>query len=153
MEYAEEYTQKEKGIRIIVFFLLGLAAIALHKFWFLPLMTDFVERPHCYEFLGLNGADYVWHLVFVGLPFFLFIVLAFMLPIGIKGAKEGRFPPKSMKVYKPTVVKRGAVAYLQSGVCILAPVIVLLFVIWGYHQVDSMPPLDAKELSSHLCQS
>ncbi|EPN4000893.1 hypothetical protein ACTZ91_004646 [Vibrio parahaemolyticus] len=153
MEYAEEYTKKEKGIRFSAFFLLGLAAIALHKFWFLSLVSDFVERPRCYEFLGLNGADYLWDIVFVGLPFSLFIVFAFMLPVGMRGVKEGRYPPKSMKVYKPTVVKRGAVAYLKSGTCILAPVIALLFVIWGYHQVDNMPPLDAKELSPHLCQS
>ncbi|EJL7851717.1 hypothetical protein NM008_004610 [Vibrio parahaemolyticus] len=153
MEYAEEYTKKEKGIRFSAFFLLGLAVITLHKFWFLPLVSDFVERPHCYEFLGLNGADYLWDLVFVGLPFSLFIVFVFMLPVGMRGVKEGRFPPKSMKVYKPTIVKRGAIAYLKSGTCILAPVIALLFVIWGYHQVDNMPPLDAKEFSPHLCQS
>ncbi|EGR1768205.1 hypothetical protein RII68_004735 [Vibrio parahaemolyticus] len=153
MEYAEEYTKKEKAIRFSAFFLLGLAAIVLHKFWFLPLVSDFVERPHCYEFLGFNGADYLWDIVFVGLPFSLFIVFVFMLPVGIRGVKEGRYPPKSMKVYKPTVVKRGAVAYLKSGICILAPVIALLFVIWGYHQVDNMPPLNAKELSPHLCQS
>ncbi|EJV9314143.1 hypothetical protein [Shewanella algae] len=153
MEYADEYTKKEKVVRFSVFTILGLAAIAFHKFLFLPLVTDFVERPHCYEFLGLNGADYVWHLVFVGLPFSLFVVLAFMLPIGIKGVKEGRFPPKSMKVYKLTAVKRGTAAYFKSGICILGPVLALLLTFWGYHQVDSMPPIDSKNLSPHLCQS
>ncbi len=59
MEYADEYTKKEKVVRFSVFTLLGLAVIAFHKFLFLPLVTGFVERPHCYEFLGLNGADYV----------------------------------------------------------------------------------------------
>ncbi|EGQ8503832.1 hypothetical protein BS017_RS23080 [Vibrio parahaemolyticus] len=153
MEYAEEYTTKEKVIRLTVFILLALAIIAFHKIWFLPLVTDFGERPHCYELLGLNGADYVWHLVFIGLPISLFIVVVFMLPFGISGLKEGRFPPKSMKVYKPTVVKRGTTAYFKSGFFILVPVITLLFAIWGYHQVDSMPPLDRQKLNPHLCQS
>ncbi|ASO31097.1 hypothetical protein CG015_18265 [Vibrio anguillarum] len=153
MEYADQYTKKEKTIRFTVFVILGLAVIAFNKFVFFPLMTDFGGRPHCYEFLGLNGADYIWHLVFVGLPFSLFIVFVFMLPVGIQGVKEGRFPPKSMKVYKLTVVKRGTIAYLKSGICILAPVIALLFVIWGYYQVDNMPPFDATKLSPQLCQS
>ncbi len=52
MEYADEYTKKEKVVRFSVFTILGLAVIAFHKFLFLPLVTDFVERPHCYEFLG-----------------------------------------------------------------------------------------------------
>ncbi|WP_413113504.1 hypothetical protein [Thaumasiovibrio sp. DFM-14] len=153
MEYAQEYTKKEKIIRLTVFTLLGLAVITCHKLWFLPLVADFGERPHCYDFFGLNGADYVWHLMFICLPFSLFIVVIFMLPIGVSGLKEGRFPPKSMKVYKPTIVKRGATAYFKSGVLILAPVIALLCTIWGWHQVDNMPPLDKQKLSTHLCQS
>ncbi|MBM4869345.1 hypothetical protein HYO49_22875 [Vibrio parahaemolyticus] len=122
MEYADEYTKKEKVVRFSVFTILGLAVIAFHKFLFLPLVTDFV-------------------------------VLAFMLPIGIKGVKEGRFPPKSMKVYKLTAVKRGTAAYFKSGICILGPVMALLLTFWGYHQVDSMPPIDSINLSPHLCQS
>ncbi|ELP5730860.1 hypothetical protein QTV44_004182 [Vibrio vulnificus] len=153
MEYAEEYTKKEKVIRLSVFILLALSVVAFNNLWLLPLVTDFGEQPHCYELFGLNGADYVWHLLFIGLPVSLFIVVLFMLPRGISGLKEGRFPPKSMKVYKPTVVKRGASAYLKSGAHILFPVITLLFAIWGYHQVDIMPPLNKQKLSLHVCQT
>ena len=153
MEYAEEYTKKEKIIRFTVFIILGFAVIIFNKLWFLPLVTDFAGRPHCYEFLGMNGADYIWHLFFFGFPVSFFIAVIFMLPVGIQGVREGRYPPKSMKVYKVTVVNRGVIAYLRSGIFILAPAITLLLAIWGYHQIDNMPPFGERKLNPQLCQS
>jgi len=153
MEYAAEYTKKEKMTRILLFALLGLALIFFHTTYFRPFISDFSQKPHCYELLGFNGADYFWHLVFIGIPTSAFFISLVMLPLGIKGIKEGRFPPESVKVYKPTVIKTGALAYFKSGIHIIVPATILALSIWGYHQVDVMPPINKKKLDYSLCQN
>ncbi|HHX8561846.1 hypothetical protein ND925_04930 [Vibrio diabolicus] len=153
MEYAEEYTKKEKITRISLFALLGLVLIFCHTTYFRPFISDFGQSPHCYELFGFNGAEYFWHLVFIGFPASAFLISIVMLPLGVKGIKEGRFPPESVKVYKPTVIKTGAVAYLKSGVLIIVPAAILALSIWGYYQVDAMPPIDKQKLDYSLCQN
>ncbi|EHR1282448.1 hypothetical protein ACTBKU_004606 [Vibrio parahaemolyticus] len=153
MEYASEYTKKEKITRISLFTLLGLGLFFFHTTYFRPFISDFSQRPHCYEWLGFNGAEFFWHLVFIGVPAFAFLISIVMLPLGIKGIKEGRFPPESVKVYKPTVIKTGAVAYFKSGILIIVPTTTLALSIWGYYQVDAMPPIDQQKLDYSLCQN
>ncbi|WP_394209822.1 hypothetical protein [Enterovibrio calviensis] len=151
MEYAKEYSKKEKIVRFSLFTLFGMVAIVAHKVWLQPLFNDFGQRPHCYELLGLNGAEYIWHLLLIGLPVSFFLVASFMLPIGITGLREGRYPPRAMKVYRPTVVKKGLAAYFRSSIFLLLPFLVLLMAIWGFQQVDKMPVIDKEKLSTHLC--
>ncbi|PQJ62774.1 hypothetical protein [Photobacterium angustum] len=154
MEYAKEYTKKEVIIRLSLFASLGFVAIVANSYWFQPMVEDFGNRPHCYEFWGFNGADYVWHILFIGLPLSLFIIVGIaMFPLGIKGIKEGRFPPRSVKVYKRTAIKTGAIAYFKSVICILSPTVVLILSIWGYTQVSDMPPIDKQKLDYSLCQN
>ncbi|MGF1868894.1 hypothetical protein [Photobacterium indicum] len=152
MEFAKEYTKKEKFIRISLLTSLALVAIFTNNLWLKSLLTDFGERPHCYELLGFNGADYVWHLFLVGFPTLIFILISFfLLPAGIQGLREGRFPPRSCKVYKPTLVRKGGKAYLRAGINLLLPTIVLLSVVWGYQQVDDMPVINKEKFDAHLC--
>ncbi|OEE58983.1 hypothetical protein A1OK_02965 [Enterovibrio norvegicus FF-454] len=151
MEYANEYTKKEKLVRFSLLALFGIVAVVANNVWLQPLLTDFDEHPHCYELFGLNGADTIWHLLFVGLPVSLFLITSFMPPTGIAGLKEGRYPPRAMKVYKPTVVKTGVTAYLRSSVLLLLPLFVLLVAVWGSQQVDKMPVIDKERLGVHLC--
>ncbi|EIE1275241.1 hypothetical protein C4G66_RS23910 [Vibrio parahaemolyticus] len=153
MEYAKEYTKVEKIVRLSLYAFVGFILIVLHKILFLPLITDIAENPHCYEILGFSAVDYFWHLIFIGIPASAFIIASVvMLPIGFKGIKEGRFPPKSVKVYKPTVVRTGVIAYFKSGVHVLLPTMILMLSIWGYHQVENMPPIDKQRLDINLCQ-
>ncbi|WP_274064267.1 hypothetical protein [Vibrio parahaemolyticus] len=153
MEYAAEYTKKEKITRISLFALLGLGLIFFHTTYFRPFISDFSQRPHCYELFGFNGAEYFWHLVFIGVPASAFLISIVMLPLGIKGIKEGRFPPESVKVYKTTVIKTGAVAYFKSGSLVIVPAVILALSIWGYYQVDAMPRIDQQKLDYSLCQN
>ncbi|HCG8254260.1 TPA: hypothetical protein NJ905_004588 [Vibrio parahaemolyticus] len=153
MEYAAEYTKKEKITRISLFALLGLGLIFFHTTYFRPFISDFSQRPHCYELFGFNGAEYFWHLVCIGVPASAFLISIVMLPLGIKGIKEGRFPPESVKVYKPTVIKTGTVAYFKSGSLVIVPAAILALSIWGYYQVDAMPRIDQQKLDYSLCQN
>ena len=153
MEYATEYTKVEKIVRLSVFACVGLILVVLHQNLLLPLITDIAERPHCYELFGFSAVDYFWHPIFIGIPVSAFAFSsAVMLPIGFMGIKEGRFPPKSVKVYKPTVVKSGAVAYIKSGAHILLPAMILMLSIWGFHQIENMPQIDKQKLDFSLCQ-
>lgn len=152
MEYAEEFTRKDKITRITIYIVLGAMFFALFQYVLEPLIIDFSGRPHCYELLGYNGADIVWYLMLFYFPFSLFILSSlFILPTGIRGIKEGRFPPKRFKVYKPTVVKRGMIGYIKSGLFIFIPMILLFMSLFGYHEAGRTPPLDKQKLSMISC--
>ncbi len=152
MEYAQEYTKKEKTIRILLTFLLGFSGCFLSVQWLVPVMKDFGERPHCYELFGFNGADYLWHIIFIAMPALFFLVTAFaLIPKGIASLKEGRFPPSNVKVYKPTRVKRGAIARITATFHLAFPLILLAVVILVFQQINKMPAIDKNTFDAQLC--
>lgn len=63
----------------------------------------------------------------------------FTVPIGYKGLRHKQFPPKGIKVYKPTKVQRGWQASAKSILHLLIPASFVAISIWGYFQVDKMP--------------
>ena len=116
MEYAKEYTKSEKIIRLSLITCMGTILIVIHKSLILPLITDIVDNPHCYQILGYSAKDYFWHLIFIAIPSpALIIASVVLLPIGFKGIKEGRFPPSSAKVYRPILVMTGATPLLNAA--------------------------------------
>lgn len=152
MEYAQEYTKKEKTIRILLAILLALPVFVLSVEWLNPMMKDFGKRPHCYELFDLNGADYLWHIIFIAMPALLFLFTAFaLIPKGITSLKESRFPPSNVKVYRPTRVKTGAIARITAMFHLAFPLLFLAVVIWGFQQVDKMPAFDKNTFDSQLC--
>lgn len=95
MEYAQEFSKREKWTRLCLYLLLGLLLVICQQKWLNPIIEDFASRPHCFELAGFNGADYLWQLILVGIPVLALIPLLFTLvPLAIKSLRQGRFPPR-----------------------------------------------------------
>lgn len=151
MEYAQEYSKKEKTVRILTGVFVGGVIYFIHISWLIPIINDVVSRPHCFEWLGFNLADYFWYLVMVGVPLFAFTMSWILIPRAIAGIRERRFPPKAVKVYRPTKVKTGFLAWLISGMHLFIPLVLLLLAAWGYLQAPYFPAFDKQVLDPNLC--
>lgn len=151
MEYAQEYSKKEKAVRILAGVFVGSVIYFLHTIWLIPIINDVVSRPHCFEWLGFNLADYFWYLVMVGVPLFAFTMSWILIPRGIAGIRERRFPPKAVKVYRPTKVKTGFLAWLISAMHLLIPFVFLILAAWGYLQAAHFPTFNKQALDLNLC--
>jgi hypothetical protein len=75
------------------------------------------------------------------------------VPIGYKGIIHKQFPPKGMKVYKPTKILRGRRGNLKSVFYLLIPTFLILFSIWGYFQVDHMPHEVPEDFDYDACST
>lgn len=152
MDYAPEYTKREKIKLIALFMGLGAVLIAAGELWLFPSITRLAEQPHCYSLFGLNGADYLWHLLLIGLPISIFLILAIaMLPMAIKGLIQAQFPPKGYKVFKPTPIRKGMKGQLTAGLLVLVITSPLFIAIYGANQLDKMPVIEAPHDSTELC--
>ncbi|QSX38619.1 hypothetical protein [Shewanella sedimentimangrovi] len=112
-----------------------------------------MDTVHCHTPFGYSGISVLWYSMFVGMPLFgaVFIGL-FTLPIGIKGLVHGQFPPRGVKVLRPTKILTGWRANLKSGAYVSIPIFLILFSIWGYFQVDKMPQ-EIKNPDYSVCES
>ncbi|GGK80976.1 hypothetical protein [Amphritea balenae] len=96
----------------------------------------------------------MWYSIFVGLPLLTALMFGIALvPIGYKGLIDKQFPPKGMKVYKPTKILRGWKANVKSMFHLLFPVCLILFSVWGYFQADKMPHEVPKDFDYSVCKS
>lgn len=154
MDYAQEYTKREKIKLIALFMGLGAILIAAAKLWLFPYITLLAEQPHCYNLFGLNGADYLWHLLLIGMPISIFVIFAItMLPMAIKGLIQAQFPPKGYKVFKPTPIRKGMSGQLMAGLLMFVTFSPLLIAIYGANNLDKMPELETPQYSSELCSN
>lgn len=153
MEYAEQYSKPEARKRIGLQVLLGALILICHIKWVQPFIDWYINTAHCHQPYGYSGLSVLWYSLFVGLPLFIALIINFtVLPLGIKGLIEQQFPPKGVKVYKPTKILRGWHAKLKSFSCILIVLLLNLIPIWGYFQVDKMPMPDEDKLDYSVCQ-
>ena len=152
MDYAPEYTKREKIKLIILIMGLGAVLIAAGELWLFPSITRLAEQPHCYSLFGLNGADYLWHLLLIGIPISIFLILAItMLPMALRGLIQAQFPPKGYKVFKPTPIRRGMRGQLMAGFLVFVIASPLLIAIYGANNLDKMPEIEVPQDSSELC--
>ena len=94
----------------ILIFLLGVLFLIINEKWYLPFLNWYVDTVHCYTPFGYSGISVMWYSLFVGIPLFCaFIIGIVTVPIGYKGIIHKQFPPKGMKVYKPTKILRSLV--------------------------------------------
>ncbi|WP_415905512.1 hypothetical protein ACMXYW_05495 [Neptuniibacter sp. QD48_55] len=151
MDYAPEYTKREKIKLIILFMGLGAVLIAAGELWLFPSITRLAEQPHCYSLFDLNGADYLWHLLLIGIPISIFLILAItMLPMAFRGLIQAQFPPKGYKVFKPTPIRRGMRGQFMAGLLMFVIASPLFIAIYGANQLDKMPEIEAPKKSKDL---
>lgn len=154
MEYAQEFSKREKWTRLCLYLLLGLLLVICQQKWLNPIIEDFASRPHCFELAGFNGADYLWQLILVGIPVLALIPLLFTLvPLAIKSLRQGRFPPEGMKVYKATQIVRGPKACIKPVIFLSLTAACVILIYWGHQQAANMPTLDKAKLDPAKCQS
>ncbi|HDM8132406.1 TPA: hypothetical protein P0E15_001944 [Vibrio harveyi] len=138
-EYAPQYSKKEKIIRVAIAGVFGLLVGVLFKLEGEPLLQAVAEAPECYEVFGMQGLELLVHILFFWMPLSVFLLSAvLMLPLGVRGLIEGQFPPKGVKVFRPTAIQRGKLGTLKSLVHLLFPLLCFGFVVWGNGQIEPM---------------
>ena len=136
------------------FFLLGVLLLIISEKWYLPFIRWYAETVHCHTPLGFSGVSVMWHSLFVGLPLLCaFIIGVFSVPVGYKGFTQHQFPPKGMRVYKPTKILRGWKGKVKSLFHLLLPSVFIVFAVWGYFQVDNMPQDVSEHVDYGVCQN
>ena len=122
--------------------------------WYLPFINWYVDTVHCHKPFGYSGISVMWNALFVGLPAFCALLISIVtVPIGYKGLIDKQFPPKGMKVYKPTKIIRGFKSNLKSMFHLLIPSLLILLAVWGYFQVEKMPQEIPADFDYSLCES
>lgn len=153
IEFAPEYSKSEKIKRIAFALLLALFVMITHNQWVFPFIGWYADNAHCYSPLGYSGILVLWYFIFVGLPLLsAFIIGVFSLPLGVKSLIQQQFPPKGVKVYKPTVIIKGNKAKIKAIGNILAPLLFVVIALWGFFQVDEIPVKNTTDLAFSVCQ-
>ncbi|MGD1469755.1 hypothetical protein ACP6H4_05875 [Vibrio harveyi] len=138
-EYAPQYSKKEKIIRVAIAGVFCVLVGVLFKLKGEPLLQAVAEAPECYEVFGMQGLELLVHILFFWMPLSVFLLTAvLMLPLGVRGLIEGQFPPKGVKVFRPTAIQRGKLGTLKSLIHLLFPLLCFGFVVWGNSQIEPM---------------
>ena len=139
MEYAPEYTRREKITRISMHVLVGIAGYVGVQYYLLPFIQALAEQPYCYDYWGMNGAQTVWLILLCGIPsLFALLLFLFLFPIGFRSWRDKQFPPRGMKVYRPTRIQYGLLGRIRTWVAMIVPVVVLAAAVWGGLQAQGM---------------
>jgi len=152
IEYAQEFSKRERLTRIALALLIGLLIMITHYKWVFPFIAWYAETVHCHNPLGYSGISVLWHSLFVGLPMFCSVLIGFVsIPLGINGLRHKQFPPKGTKVYRKTKILRGWQANTKSIFHLLIPLFLAFVSVWGYFQVDDMPHKPTESFDYNLC--
>ncbi|AMF99005.1 MULTISPECIES: hypothetical protein [Vibrio harveyi group] len=138
-EYAPQYSKQEKIIRVATTGAFCVLVGVLFKLEGEPLLQAVAKAPECYEVFGMSGLELLVHILFFWVPLSVFLLTAvFMLPLGVRGLIEGQFPPKGVKVFRPTAIQRGKLGTFKSLIHLLLPLLCFGFVVWGNGQIEPM---------------
>ncbi|ENP8339739.1 hypothetical protein ACEI10_000967 [Vibrio harveyi] len=138
-EYAPQYSKQEKIIRVAIAGVFCVLVGVLFKLEGEPLLQAVAQAPECYEVFGMQGLELLVHILFFWMPLSVFLLAAvLMLPLGVRGLIEGQFPPKGVKVFRPTVIQRGKLGTFKSLIHLLLPLLCFGFVVWGNGQIEPM---------------
>lgn len=138
-EYAPQYSKQEKITRVAIAGVFCVLVGVLFKLEGEPLLQAVAEAPECYEVFGMQGLELLVHILFFWIPLSVFLLTAvLMLPLGVRGLIEGQFPPKGVKVFRPTVIQRGKLGTFKSLIHLLFPLLCFGFVVWGNSQIEPM---------------
>ncbi|MGF1689159.1 hypothetical protein L4C36_21230 [Photobacterium japonica] len=132
MAYAPEFTRRDKFIRLGLMAAAMIATYFFFEYRVFPFVEALASQPYCYEYWGMNGAEFLFMWILSAFPLAMSAILFVMLfPIGNRSWQEGQYPPSTMKVYKPTVIQHGFIARVRAGACMVIPILFLLVGIAG----------------------
>ena len=154
IEFAEEYSKKEKIRIIILIILFAILATIVGEKWLFPCISWYVNTVQCHSLFGLSGILVLLYSLFAGLPLLCaFLMGILLLPLGVKGIKQGQYPPKGSKVLKPTKIIKGRKAKVLALICIIIPLSFVLMAAWGFLQIEKMPSITDHKVDYSLCKS
>lgn len=153
-EFADEYTKQEKIRFVILYLTAALFIYITHEQWVFPWLRWYASTAYCHSVFGYSGILILWAGLFVGLPIFLGLLIGTctVWP-GIKTLKQGQYPPKGSKVFKPTKILRGKAATFRGLSLLLAPCLFVAVAIWGAFQVPRMPKENSVKLDYSVCKA
>jgi hypothetical protein len=149
-EFADEYTKQEKIRFVILYLTAGPFIYFTHEQWIFPWLRWYASTAYCHSVFGYSGILILW----VGLPIVsgLLIGACTVWP-GIKTLKQGQYPPKGSKVFKPTKILRGKAATFRGSSLLLAPCLFVAVAIWGAFQIPRMPEENSVKLDYSVCKA
>lgn len=139
VDYAPEYTKKERIVFVLRIMAWAIPLVVISEFYSFGWLSDYLENANCYNYGNINGV----HLVFYGL--FVFIPLSFAIILlltegrsSINVIKLGQTPLPNEKVFGPTKYKYGNAAKVRPiGVFS----VIILFTglsVWGGFQAHDL---------------
>ena len=139
VDYAPEYTKKERIIFLLKSFAWAIPLLLIAEFWFFDWLSEYSENANCYNYGDINGVHLVFYGLFVLMPL-SFAIILFLIEgrRSIKIIKLGQNPLPDEKVFKPTKYKYGIRAKVQP---IGAFSIMLFFIglaVWGSFQAHDL---------------
>lgn len=137
-QFAEEDSRAER-IRIVIIGALLAGPALLARVWLGSAIGQFAESAPCREVFGIPGLTVLMYGLFVGLPLLALLLLAPSIGgRGYRTLRDGRFPPRGDKVYRPTRIHHGARAKLYGWLHLAALLPLLLLILWGRSQAEQL---------------
>ena len=139
VDYAPEYTKKERIVFVLKIMAWAIPLFVIAEFWFFDWLAEYSKNANCYNYGDINGV----HLVFYGL--FVFMPLSFATIIfltegrrSIKVIKLGQNPLPNEKVFRPTKYKYGIAAKVQPIGMFTAILFLTGLSVWGGFQAHDL---------------
>ena len=133
VEYAPEYSPKEKRRQLFWALLWVLPFFAVANYVWLPWFNQYVKRAHCDDYGSFTGFHIIAYSLFVGAPIIIALVIfAFMGPGFVKVFQVGQFPLPGKKVSRPTKYVYGWRARLMGTLFFIFVMSIAGIGIWGY---------------------
>ena len=138
-EYAPEYSTAYRVRFIALGIVFGACVVAVSQLWLFPALKAFAETAHCRDVFGIPGSSVLAYGMFVGLPLFIAVSIAFT--IGLRGVRillSGQVPPPGERVFKKTPIRRAQRAKLVGILHLLPCALPIAIAIFGYPQAAEL---------------
>ena len=158
IDYAPEYTTKERINIILKALAWAIPLSTLLKFWFFPWLKQYSANAHCYQYGNFTGLHIIFYGLFISLP----LLMACMLLIlegkrSINIIKLGQSPLPGEKVLSPTKYIYGTQAKLKAYLFFAIMLLVLGLSVQGYFWVQPLiikiPSIDVSKCNALIQHS
>ena len=147
--YAPQYTERERIKLVIKFAAILVPFSIVYKFWFLPWLSEYASKAHCYNYGSYTGTHILFYSLFVGMPLlFALILLALFGLTQLKAFKLGQYPPPNQKVLSPTKYVYGIKAKLRSILFFGCILFLIGLSIRGYYWANNIIELPIKDTTA-----
>jgi len=139
VNYAPEYTKKERIIFVIKNMAWAILLFVFAEFWFFDWLSEYSKNANCYNYGDINGVHLVFYGLFVFMPL-LFVVIIFFT-VGqrsIKVFKMGQSPLPNERVFRPTKYKYGIAAKIQPIGLFSVILLLIGLSVWGGFQAHDL---------------